>query len=436
MAKRLLVVSALLVAAVLPGCTWDRTEPGLLPPPVPRPHPSASSLAPEWPPQSTNPSLPVAGEQLWTTADGLGVRVRVAVHAVRRSTGATVLDWSVTPISAPNLRLGSRLPRSMDLGLTRDGDSSVHLLLAAGNRLYRPLAHHSADQFHHCLCTQLWLAQQSMRVGETALLQVAYPPLPDAVGFVDVLFGTVPPVFHVPVTPSGGVPTAREPVDLRRPGRPVTLDASVRFRYPGLPQRDQRIRIDQVVASRDFTSMAWTVESLNDQSNARTGVFGPPVNRVPPGPSIANAGGTDGPVLTPSGRRTGLQASWMTADLYGQPGYECLCTVLGLWAGGLWTRGGSVSVVTTYPALPAGTRTVDVELPGVGTLRNLRVETAPSAAAAVGPARGAPIGVWTYAPDTPPPAWTGNEWPTPLPDPAQLVHYAASVERFATPPRS
>jgi hypothetical protein len=40
----------------------------------------------------------VADERTWTSADGLQIQVRIAVHAVRRVGGATVLDWSVTPI--------------------------------------------------------------------------------------------------------------------------------------------------------------------------------------------------------------------------------------------------------------------------------------------------------------------------------------------------
>ena len=57
----------------------------------------------------TNPRLPVMGERVWTTGEGLRVVVRLAVHAVRRIEGATVLDWSITPISAPRLQSGEML---------------------------------------------------------------------------------------------------------------------------------------------------------------------------------------------------------------------------------------------------------------------------------------------------------------------------------------
>jgi hypothetical protein len=53
--------------------------------------------------QVPNPDLPVVGEVMWTSADGLDIAVRIAVHAVRRVTGGTVLDWSVTPLHGPGL---------------------------------------------------------------------------------------------------------------------------------------------------------------------------------------------------------------------------------------------------------------------------------------------------------------------------------------------
>lgn len=303
-AKRLLAVSVLLAAAALPGCTYDRTEPGFFRSQAPRPSAAASNPVPD-PPPPANPELPVAGEQYWTTADGFGVRVRVAVHAVRRSPGATVLDWSVTPVAHPGQRLGDPLPRSVELGLSDNAGSTVTIALVDRERVYRPLAHISAQFFHHCLCTQVWLAQQSLRVGVTTLMQVAYPPLPAPTASVDVLFGTVPTVFGVPVIPEGQVPTAGRP-GASRPTRPADPDASIRFSYPGSADRRQQITVDRVVAGPTSTSVAWTIATLNDQRDLRLRPFGPPVNRIPAGPGVVNANATDGLTL----RRTMTDRTW------------------------------------------------------------------------------------------------------------------------------
>lgn len=435
MAKRLLVIAVLSAAVTVAGCTYDPTEPGLFRSQAPRPSPSLTSREPEPPVPKPNPSLPVAGEHFWTTADGSGVRLRIAVHAVRRIAGATVLDWSVTPEAAPGLRLGEALTRSVDFGLTGESGNSVKVELVEGGRVYRPLTHTSAQAFHHCLCTPIWLAEQSLRVGVTTLMQVAYPPMPEPTGFVDVLFATVPSIFHVALTPIGQVPTAGRPRDVRHPVRPDSLGASVRFRYPGGPERQQLITVDRIITGPAATSMSWTIQTLNDQRNLRLAPFGPPVNRIPAGPGVVNANATDGPTLRPGGRGPKLAASWMTADIYGRAGFECLCTELGLWSAALWSPGGAVSVVTNYPALPAGTRQVDVSLPGVGVLKGLPVEPAPDAAAAVGRSRPAPLDVWTDNPAVPRPAWTGADWPTPLPAAAQLRDYVFTVEQVTTTPR-
>ena len=123
------IVAALLVLA---GCTYSEREPGLLDRETPQPSvgpPSSTSTPTATPLPATNPELPVAGESVWTSADGLDVQVRFAVHAVRRVDGGTVLDWSVTPIRAANLRPGDAVPDSVDLGLSRRWESSANVLL-------------------------------------------------------------------------------------------------------------------------------------------------------------------------------------------------------------------------------------------------------------------------------------------------------------------
>ena len=377
MARRLLVVLLALLVLVPSACTWDRTEPGLFRtrPPAPPPSPRKPSRPP---PPDTNPSLPVAGQAVWTTGDGSDITVRIAVHAVRRSEGATLLDWSVTPLSAPGAGIGDRLSGIADLGLTTNTGSDVAIVLVdpAAHHAYRPLHHASPSQFNHCLCTPIWRVQQSLRLGETELMQVAFPPLPAAMAFIDVSFATLAPFFHLPVTPAGQVPTAREPTDLKRPaGELRTASARVYFRYPGPPGQQLSVQINRVVASDRLTSVEWTLQSLDDQTRTSLEPYGPPVSAlVPEGVSVVIATPANGLTLRPSrSKAPPLTATWMTTERFG---YECLCTQLGLWARALTVKQGAVRLVTNYPALPRGTRQVDVNLPTVTTLSEVPVETA------------------------------------------------------------
>ena len=113
-AGRRLAASVLAASLGLAGCTYA-SEPGLFSSKAPG-QPDFPSRSPSAPtPEPTNPELPVAGERVWTSAEGLSVTVRYAVHAVRRIPGGSVLDWSVTPLSAPDLQFGAAIPGVMNL---------------------------------------------------------------------------------------------------------------------------------------------------------------------------------------------------------------------------------------------------------------------------------------------------------------------------------
>lgn len=412
-----------LLVVLASACTYNHEEPGLFPPR----DPSIDSTRETERPPATNPALPVAGESAWTTADGAHVTVRIAVHAVRRTDAATLLDWSVTPLSAPGLRPGERIPGPVDLGLATAADSNVGIVLLdpTGPTVYRPLTHSSARVFHHCLCTPVWLAQQTLRIGETALMQVAYPPLPAGLNAVDVGFATVAPVYGVPVTPVGQVPTALGPTDLTRPAEPAhSATDEVRFGA----NRGQALRINRIVAGPGSTAVEWTLRSIRAQPRNQVDGYGPPVTRAPArGADLVNQSPTDGLVLRAGA--TELNGSWMTARVNGRPGLECLCTELGLWASNRWVEGGNVRVVTLYPALPTGTTRVEVLVPGVYELRDVAVERPPAAASRLGPPVAAPAGaLWRYD-QQPPPAWTTAQWPTPGPAVDQQGDYDLAVER-------
>jgi hypothetical protein len=426
--KRL--VGVIGVAAVLSaGCTYAKEEPGLF-----QNRASQSPSIENSPPAPTNPELPVAAEAEWTTAEGLHISTRFAIHAVRRIQGATVVDWSITPLSSPGYGIGARLPSWADIGLSRssEGDINMFLLDPAAGKVYRTLSHESRRLFRRCLCTPMWLAQQGLRIGETRLLQATFPPLPEALDFVDVDLINLAPFMRVPVTPIGQVPTASHPTDLARPpeARRPTLAQKV-FRYREQPGRVQSIAIDRVVAAPGRTSLEWTIRSVTDQTIfILEPALSPIGGMLPDNVDVLDRDVVSGPMIRPHGLPAARpsRVSWMTTAVAGRKAYECLCSPLGLWAGSLRRDGGQASVASNYPALPAGTRMVDVILPGVATLSNIPVVDAEDSAPRVGPSTPHTEDTWIYFSSDPPRGWTTAQLPTPLPDPDQLRDYRFFIE--------
>jgi hypothetical protein len=424
------------VAAVLSaGCTYAKEEPGLF-----ENRATQSPSVENTPPAPTNPELPVAAEAEWTTAEGLHISIRFAIHAVRRIQGATVVDWSVTPLNSPGYGRGDRVPSWADIGLSRssEGDINMFLLDPADGKAYRTLSHESRRLFRRCLCTPLWLAQQGLRIGETRLLQATFPPLPESLDFVDVDLINMTPFPHVPVTPIGHVPTAPHPTDLARPpaaGRQAL--AQQQFRYQREPRRVQSIAIDRVVAAPGRTSLEWTIRSVTDQSIFILEPALSPIGGIlPDDVDVFDRDVVSGPMIRPHGLPAAkpLRVSWMTAAVSGRKAYECLCSPLGLWAGSLRRDGGQASVAGNYPALPSGTRAVDVILPGVATLPDIPVVDAEDSAPELGPSKPHTAATWIYYSGDPPRGWTTEEWPTPLPDPDQLQDYRFFIENITRLP--
>ncbi|MFP5282881.1 MAG: hypothetical protein ACLGIF_05460, partial [Actinomycetes bacterium] len=306
----------LALALALGGCTYAREEPGLFRrPPAPAP---TVPVQPR-PLEPANPDLPVAAETEWTSGEGLAVKTRFAVHAVRRMDRATVLDWSVTPLAGRGLHTGDDLPGGADLGLNRvsGGDVSILLLDSASERIWRPLSHRERSAFRHCLCSPLWVAQQTLRIGETRLLQLTFPALPADVRHVDVALVNSVPFRRVPVTPEGQVPTVGTPSDLTRPASvpdregPTTVFPT----FLGSRQRLQGIQVTAVVRSPRWTALAWTLVSVTDQPNLALLTADPPVTaHLPPGVFATSTAAASGPQLRPAGERgaTPLRARYLT----------------------------------------------------------------------------------------------------------------------------
>ena len=339
---------------------------------------------------ATNPALPVLGEQVWTSADGLGVQVRIAVHALRRISGATVLDWSVTPLKAPNLRPGDAVPPTLDLGLSRRDDQRprIYLLDSRDDQLYRPLV--SATGRPRCVCTPLSPAQRRLRIGHTTLLQVAFPVLPTATSAIDVVTATVPPFGQVPVTRAGHIPVAVQPTELARPGAPAPESgvSSDMFRY-GPGEQIFRIQPNRVLASSTFTTLEWTIRSVTGGAGLDAASSPPFAEPDAAGVEPADPVTASGPVLvveTGQGSRT-LRARMARFDGPDpRAASECLCSPLRGWTSVLSRPDKAVTVVTTYPPLPAGTERVQVRFRGVGIM-SVPVTPAPNARSRVSETR-------------------------------------------------
>jgi len=436
-APRLLVALGFALALVLGGCAPPSEEPGLFR--VRSPSPSPALPLDDDPLPTTSPSvsdvepvLPVAGEVVRTTGEGAEVTVRFAVHALRRITGATVLDFSVTPLRAPGLQDGDELPSETDLGIDRvDGGSlRAWLLDPVTGRGYPPLAHSSRRAYHHCLCTPLWSVRSQMRMGETRLLQAAFPALPSRVRHVDVLFAGLPVVPHVPVTPSGQVPKPKRPVDLARVaekpapvGQPVVVGS-----LTGETRQAYSLTLERVLASRGSTSVQWSIRTITGGLDVRYDPLDPPLGSVVPEEvEVTTERAVSGLTLRAAPDGPSLPALWLTTDVFGRPAYECLCSDLGLWARSLDRSGGTVHGTSLHAPLPPGTDRVELRWPGLKPV-TLPVEAAPDAADRLGPPTDRQVRTWVYSDDVPPQGWRAAEWPTPLPDPWQLPDYRAMVE--------
>ena len=438
MAKRLRaapVVLAFAVATVLGSCSWSAREPGLFTTPRPSVAPSSGpsgSTASAAVPPPTDPRLPVVGDALWTTAEGNDVDVRFAVHAVRRTSAATVLDWSVTPLAGPGRRPGEALPSGTDLGLDQSvaGQQNLALLDPRGDLAYRPLANLSPDLFHHCLCTPLFAVLPRLRFGETRLLQIAFPPLPASTTRVDVTLPDLAVVTGVAVTPVGAVPVVRAPTDLARPA--VSGDSVTGAKLYAVPDgsRDlQTVVVNRVVASRALTTIAWTLYSVDDQ-DTRTRAAPPVAAPLPAGVRVATQVPASGPRLRiPGSAAAPTGVRWTTATENGLPAYECLCSGLGLWSRGLRVAGGSAHLNSQVGPLPRGTRRVDVLFPGLTPFTDVPVSWDDGADGPLPAAVPGTDATWTYDETDPPRGWSTQEWPTPLPAPAQVPAYASRPEQ-------
>lgn len=384
-------------------------------------------MDPPPPPPATNPELPVLAEQVWTSGDALELQVRVGVHALRRIDGATILDWSLTPLRGVSLQVGDPVPTTLDLGLAQPGDElpRIYLLDPRAGVVHRPLA--SAADPERCVCTPLSTAQRRLRVGHTSLLQVAFPELPASSTSIEVSIASVPPFWTVPISPAGRIPAADRPTQLARPepdrlvdAAPVAGGFSDMFRF-GPDQQIFRIQANRLLAGRTSTALEWTVWSVTGGAGLDAASGPPFAERAAAGEAAADPMMASGPTLvaaTEQGERV-LRARLMTSDGSGTGTVECLCSSLRGWTSALRRPDSPATVVTSYPALPTDTRRVHVRIAGVGVIP-AAVTPVPDVGSRAGQTRPWSRATWDPGDLSSGPGWTSDDWPTPVPPADEL----------------
>jgi hypothetical protein len=338
-----------------------------------------------------------------------------------------VLDWSVTPLHGPGLAPHDWLPPTVNLGLSRpaEGYPDIVLVDTDHERVYRPLAR--KEWGSPCLCTDVAIAQRLLQIQHTRLLQVTFPALPDDVETVDVYLATVPPFWRVPVTPQGMLPLASFPTDLTRPAAPTPVIASSKpFSYRPARQR-YLVTVNGVYTSTSFTSIAWTILSIEPGLGLGAALI-PPLADAAPARRPHNQISAGGPQIEAGTGRPVLRARLITTRFAGLGALECLCTDLRFGAAALRRDGQQMRVITNLPPVPEGTSTVDIVFPGLTTFAEVPVTPAPNSTfRSAGPAV-REAGIWTYRPDRRPVGWKPQDWPTPLPWRDQIPAFQATVD--------
>ena len=299
---------------------------------------------------------------------------------------------------------------------------------AAGARVYRPLTRKGWGSL--CLCTPVRLAQRSLRIGYTTLLQVAFPALPDELETVDVQLATVPPFWRVPVTPPGMLPLASSPTDLTRSADPTPVIASTKpFTYRPAGQR-YLVMVNAVYSSSSFTSIAWTILSIEPGRGLRAAstAHRSPTQRHRVALTTRSQRGDPRSRSEPDD--TVLRARLVTTKLAGLGALECLCTDLRSGAAAVRLTGQQMRVITNLAPVPSGTSSVDIVFPGLTTFTDIAVTRAPNSTfRSAGPAVRR-VGFWTYRSEQPHPGWRPRDWPTPLPQTDQLRVFQTTVDEI------
>jgi hypothetical protein len=415
-------VVALVLIMALAGCSWSREEPGLFgelstPPPPVAPGDPGSGLPT---PGTVDPDLPVLGERIWISGDGEALPLRIAIHGLRRVEGATVLDWSLTPLAQVGLSYGDKVPLAPLLSGPADPEA-FRLVDARRRTVFRPLANTDDGG---CLC--LLPPGKTLRVGVTLLQQVVFPELPSHQQTITVDMPHVALFNGVPLPPPGAVVRATKPVDLARPPEVADgIDWTAPFDGPG----GQRLRIGVIAVdvSADATSVLWTIETLTDGPGIGAGTA-PITDTVDAGQDRSTASGLQ---LAVSGSADPITVLRSAAEGRSAKQAGCLCTDLASgWADGMTEAQRSVTVITNLPPLPLHTQRVDVLLPGLEPISRVQVSYPDDAATYFAGFIGTQRVRWSSPPPFQGTAEPIGDWPNALPAEEMLSHFRTVTEQL------
>ena len=367
--------------------------------------------------------------------------VRVAIHGVRRIKDATVLDWSVTPLAGGSLKSGDPVGQKIDIDVEPglDNSQAVNLIDASAHKVYRPLDNEDRKNagipLAGCLCVPWFMVENDLTIGKTRLLQAAFPDLPASLKSIGVSIRSQPLVTDVPIAAEGKVSTG-DSEDLAAPAKELpTASEPMSFRYPMAdelddPAQKMTLVINEVLASREATSLVFTVNAEED-GEGLDAWQGRPVDDpdvVPFGTQLWDLS-TVGPGLRPSGASDGKVTRAWFAEVSQKTGIppgvakdftwrECLCSTTQRYAEPLKKAGGSHTFSMSLPALPDGTDSVDVVFPRKTLPPITDVKVTNAKAVKDSGTTLAKVGTWKYgtvADSSLPKGWSIEEWPTPVP---------------------
>ncbi len=374
--------------------------------------------------------------------------VRVAVHGVRRIEGATVLDWSVTPLASDTAKAGDKVGQALDINIDPgfENSNALQLVDTTAKKVYRPLD--NDEKVTGCLCVPWFTVKSDLTVGSTRLMQAAFPELPEGLDQIAVSIRNQPLVSDAPVTPLGEVPTG-EGIDLSAKAEALPEAApGAKFTYPvgdqlQEPAQAMTLTVNEVIAGSSGTSLVYTVTS-DESGPGINALGGRPINDPgvvqygtsvfelgSSGPGISAASDSaDGQLIRPwfASRKQKTAVPPRSAKNFAWR--ECLCSTTQIYGRILKTEGRSISLVEHMPALPAGTSSVDIVFPdkSLPTVKDVKVSAAPKVS---GSSKKADVGTWSYgsvATSDLPRGWPADKWPTPVPDAASIAASDVAVD--------
>lgn len=413
------LVLGLVLVVVSAGCTYSSQEPGLFGHNQPS-APQSSGLSDA---ERVNPDLPVLGERTLTPDRNDDPPLRVALHAIRRTKGGTLLDWSITPLQQVGLRVGQAVDDHSTAATLADAAPSFRIIDSDHHKVYDPLV---STRTNGCLCS---VPAGDLRIGVTSLLQVAFPPLPSTLHSVSVELPAVELFTDVPVPERGSYFGPTRPVDLARsPDVDEVIRWSPSFDYPAAGGQEFRIGIIAIDAASDATSIVWSIWSISEGGGLyATGA--PPITAR--WDRLAHRSTASGLQLAVPGSDADPIGVWYeSTGKGGNRDATCLCTDLRSATIDLTRARRSVTVISNLPPLPLRTQFVDVILPGVGRMEHIPVSEALDASSQVA----GPIADRSSTVDAPYGRWqapSGNTWPAPRPTTAAFRHVRTIVNRLA-----